>query len=95
MSEPPPESPSSPIGPFHVHPDHAFEGFAITELPEGRTVLVARCSCGVVLDSAEAVFKPCPRCSGGDPDPTCGRCGGAGEVIDHGALVWRAEPLRE
>jgi hypothetical protein len=73
------------LGPFHVHAGHPFEGFQI-EQHGGRELLVARCSCGDVLDVAEPAFERCPDCDG---DQACPRCGGTGRVIDHAALVWR------
>lgn len=80
-----------PIGPFHVHAHHAFEGFTI-EGRRGVVTLVARCDCGAALDVADAVFKDCPDCTGVDdgvPSPGCSRCGGTGAVVDHSALTWR------
>jgi hypothetical protein len=77
--------PRDAVGPFNVHPGHPFEGFQI-ERRGGRELLVARCSCGEVLDVAEPAFEPCPDCSG---ERGCARCGGSGQVIDHAALVWR------
>ncbi len=70
---------------FHVHPGHRFEGF---ELVEG-SLLLARCSCGAVLDEAEARFAGCPACGGNGAG--CARCGGSGEVVDHAALLWRRQ----
>jgi len=66
-----------------VHALHAFEGFEI----EGDTI-VARCDCGAVLDTAPAVFRPCPECAG----EACTRCGGTGVVVDHARLEWRSTP---
>lgn len=63
-----------------VHELHAFEGFEI----DGDAI-VARCDCGAVLDTARAVFRPCPECTGGGP---CTRCGGTGSVVDHARLEW-------
>ena len=74
------------FGSFHVHRGHDFEGFQIERL-QGRAILLALCTCGTVLDSADAVFAPCPDC---DADGrACARCGGTGQVIDHAALRWR------
>ncbi|MBA3349642.1 MAG: hypothetical protein H0T12_03705 [Actinobacteria bacterium] len=80
----------SPLGPFHVHRDHAFEGFTIDKR-RGGVMLVARCDCGEALDVADAQFKDCPDCSGTleKAGPTCTRCAGTGMVVDHGALTWR------
>ena len=75
---------STGVPAFHVHPGHAFEGFELTEPPDGPATLVARCSCGEVLDIADARFTRCPECSGG-----CARCGGTGRIVDHAALEWR------
>jgi hypothetical protein len=69
------------IPPFHVHRGHDFEGFELVE-----TLLLARCSCGAVLDVADAHFSACPDCVG---QGACPRCGGTGRVIDHAALEWR------
>src|SRR4029079_11366759 len=69
------------VPPFHVHPHHAFEGF---ELRDG--LLLARCSCGDVLDVADARYAPCPDCDG--TTDACTRCAGTGRVIDHAALEW-------
>jgi hypothetical protein len=73
------------LGPFHVHRGHDFEGFHIEEQLVA-VVLVARCTCGEVLDVADGAFGPCPECEGERP---CPRCGGTGLVIDHAALEWR------
>ena len=70
---------------FHVHPEHAFEGFELVEGPDGPSMLQARCDCGEVLDVAEARFAPCPEC----PGRGCVRCGGTGRIVDHAALEWR------
>lgn len=80
----------SPIGPFHVHAQHAFEGFTI-ENRLGIVTLVARCDCGAALDVADAVFRDCPACAviTGKPSPGCRRCAGTGGVVDHNALTWR------
>ncbi len=51
-------------------------------------LLLARCSCGEVLDTAQARFARCPACGGSDT--ACARCGGTGRVIDHAALEWTA-----
>ena len=70
------------IGSFHVHREHAFDGF---ELRGG--VLDALCSCGAVLDSAVVVLAVCDECAGsGRP---CLRCGATGKTIDHASLEWR------
>jgi hypothetical protein len=58
----------------------------IAGAPDGSRLIAARCSCGEVIDVAEAVFAPCADCAG----PECPRCGGSGEVVDHRALSWRA-----
>jgi hypothetical protein len=77
---------------FAVHVDHDFEGFEIVR-DRGRDVLVARCGCGEILDTAEAVFRICPECG---PEAraraasACGRCGGSGQIVDHARLTWRA-----
>ena len=48
------------VAPFHVHPGHLFEGFELVE-PEGEPpMLLARCSCGEVLDTAQARFTRAP-----------------------------------
>ena len=78
------------LGPFHVHRGHDFEGFHIEE-QRGAVVLVARCTCGEVLDVADGAFTPCPACGG---EGTCSRCGSTGLVVDHAALEWR-QPERE
>lgn len=57
----------------------------IVEAADGSRLIAARCSCGEVIDIAEAVFAPCPEHSG----PDCARCSGSGEVVDHRALAWR------
>lgn len=79
-----------PVGPFHVHADHAFEGFTI-ENRHGNELLVARCDCGDALDVADAEFKCCPGCDGGGKKGglSCTRCAGTGVVVDHTALTWR------
>ncbi|MBV9423373.1 MAG: hypothetical protein JOZ98_10710 [Solirubrobacterales bacterium] len=76
---------------FHVHPGHAFEGFELVERPDTVPVLVARCECGAVLDTADACFARCPMCFG--RESMCPRCGGTGHVVDHAALEWRARSL--
>jgi hypothetical protein len=58
----------------------------IAGAPDGSRLIAARCSCGEVIDVAEAVFASCAGCIG----PECPRCGGSGEVVDHRALAWRA-----
>jgi hypothetical protein len=70
-----------------VHPGHLFEGFELIEGAGEAALLLARCSCGAVLDSAEAQFALCLACEGGDG--LCTRCGGTGRVVDHAALAWR------
>jgi hypothetical protein len=77
---------TGPLGPFHVHPGHEFEGFQI-EPRQGGAIVAARCACGAVLDVADAVLVPCPECEGAGQ--ACSRCGGTGQVIDHAALRWR------
>lgn len=76
------------VPPFHVHPGHPFEGFELLEREGGAPVLLARCSCGEVLDTAQARFARCPACHGAGR--ACTRCGGTGRVIDHAALEWTA-----
>jgi hypothetical protein len=76
------------IPPFHVHPGHAFEGFELAPGPESG-LLLARCSCGAILDVACARFAPCPECSG--DQPACPHCAGTASVIDHAALEWRRD----
>ena len=76
------------VPPFHVHRGHLFEGFELVE-PEGEPpMLLARCSCGEVLDTAQARFCRCPECDGSGDG--CTRCAGTGRVIDHAALEWSA-----
>jgi hypothetical protein len=58
----------------------------IVDVAGGARLIAARCSCGEVLDVAEAVFAECPDHTG----PGCHRCDGTGEVVDHRALAWRA-----
>lgn len=70
------------IGSFHVHREHAFDGF---ELRGG--VLDALCSCGAVLDSAVVVLAVCDECAGSGR--ACLRCGATGKTIDHASLEWR------
>jgi hypothetical protein len=79
----------SPDGfpPFHLHSGHSFEGFELVESARSRPVLLARCSCGEVLDVADARFARCAECLG--RDDACARCGGTGRVVDHAALQWR------
>lgn len=79
------------LGSFHVHAGHAFEGVQI-QRRRGETILLARCTCGAVLDVADAAFAPCPECGGEGP---CPRCGGTGLVIDHAALEWRLPTEKE
>jgi len=79
----------STIEPFaspRAHPWHAFDGMRIVEAPDGSRLIAARCSCGDVIDVADAVFAACPEHAGAE----CGRCGGSGDVVDHRALAWRA-----
>jgi hypothetical protein len=57
----------------------------IVAADDGTRLIAARCSCGEVIDVAEAVFASCSECAG----PDCGRCGGSGEIVDHRALAWR------
>jgi hypothetical protein len=73
---------------FHVHPEHPFDGFELVERRARGPILVARCSCDVVLDVAEARFSLCPDCAGA-AGRACPRCAGTGRVIDHAALEWR------
>jgi hypothetical protein len=68
-----------------AHPWHAFDGMRIAEAPDGTRLIAARCSCGEVIDVADAVFAACPDHAG----PECVRCGGGGEIVDHRALAWR------
>lgn len=75
-----------PFASGRAHPGHAFDGMRIAEAADGSRLIAARCSCGEVIDVAEAAFAPCPEHSG----PECARCGGSGEVVDHRALSWRA-----
>ena len=79
-----------PPFPARVHPGHAFDGMRIVAA-DGLRLIVARCSCGEVLDVADAIFAPCPEHGGG----ACMRCGGSGEVVDHRALVWRPATAEE
>jgi hypothetical protein len=79
---------SESLGPFHMHPGHAFEGFELAEPSTATPMLVARCECGEVLDVAEARFACCPECAGGG----CLRCGDTGRIVDHAALEWRPAP---
>jgi hypothetical protein len=58
----------------------------IVEAPDGTCLVAARCSCGQVIDVADAVFVRCPSHEG----PGCARCAGSGEIVDHRALAWRA-----
>ena len=64
------------------HPGHLFEGFELA-----GDLVVARCSCGAELGTAEAAYCPCPVCSGASAG--CHRCGGEGRVVDHAQLTWR------
>jgi hypothetical protein len=75
-----------PPGSARAHPWHDFDGMRIVDAADGTRLIAARCSCGDVIDVAEAVFAACAGCSG----PGCARCGGSGEVVDHRALAWRA-----
>ena len=79
-------SSSEGLGPFHVHPKHAFEGFELAGPPNATPMLVARCECGEVLDVAKARFARCPECA----ESGCLRCGGTGRIVDHAALEWRS-----
>lgn len=92
MSDPDRERNFEGIGPFHVHPGHAFEGF---EIAEG--LLLTRCSCGQVLDGAVSEFGPCPSCEGAGEQEgeSCLRCDGTGEVVQHEGLVWQQLPDSE
>ncbi len=74
------------VPPFHVHPGHLFEGFELLEPERETPVLLARCSCGEVLDTAQARFARCPGCHGAGGG--CARCAGTGRVVDHAALEW-------
>ena len=76
------------VAPFHVHPGHLFEGFELVEPAGEPPVLLARCSCGEVLDTAQARFTRCPGCHGAGGE--CARCAGTGRVVDHAALQWTA-----
>jgi hypothetical protein len=76
------------IPPFHVHPGHVFEGFELVERSDAPPMLVVRCGCGAVLDSAEARLQRCPACDASDSSR--GRCAGTGRVIDPAALEWTA-----
>ena len=76
------------VPPFHVHPGHLFEGFELVEPAGEPPMLLACCSCGEVLDTAQARFARCPGCDGRGSD--CARCGGTGRVVDHAALEWTA-----
>jgi hypothetical protein len=77
---------TSPFASARAHPGHAFDGMRIVAAGAGARLIAARCSCGAVLDIADAAFAPCADCAGGD----CPRCGGSGEVVDHRRLTWRA-----
>ena len=74
-----------PPGSARAHPWHDFDGMRIFEAADGSRLIAARCSCGDVIDVAEAVFAPCREHSG----PDCVRCGGSGEIVDHRALAGR------
>jgi hypothetical protein len=76
---------SQPPLPARAHPWHAFDGMRIVEAGDGQRLIAAGCSCGAVIDVAEAVFAPCPEHTGSG----CARCGGSGQVVDHRALAWR------
>ncbi|MBV8990075.1 MAG: hypothetical protein JO372_16100 [Solirubrobacterales bacterium] len=78
------------VPPFHIHREHVFEGFELVERGARSPLLQARCTCGAVLDVAEARFATCTECAGRATG--CSRCGGSGQVIDHAALEWRASP---
>jgi hypothetical protein len=80
-----------PFASARAHPGHAFDGMRIVAVAGGERLIVARCSCGDVLDVADAVFAPCAGCAGDD----CARCGGSGEVVDHRRLAWRAPSSAE
>jgi hypothetical protein len=86
------DSRADAVPPFHVHPGHGFEGFELVEATDGPRLLLARCSCGEVLDVADARFSDCPRCRG--QGSACTRCGGSGQVVDHAALQWRSVDKR-
>jgi hypothetical protein len=58
----------------------------IVAVPDGGRLIAAGCSCGEVIDVADAMFAPCTEHTGAG----CLRCGGGGEVVDHRALAWRA-----
>ena len=80
-----------PFASARAHPGHAFDGMRIVAAAGGERLIVARCSCGDVLDVADAVFAPCAEHAGS----TCARCGGSGEIVDHRALVWRPATAEE
>jgi len=63
----------------------------ILRAADGTRLIAARCSCGEVIDVADAVFSPCAGCAGGG----CARCGGSGEVVDHRSLAWRPPTTAE
>ena len=63
----------------------------IVDAGDGTRLIAARCSCGEVLDVADAVFAPCGEHGGSK----CARCGGSGEIVDHRALAWRAASAAE
>ena len=71
-----------PFASARAHPGHAFDGMCIVAAGDGTRVIVARCSCGDVLDVADAVFAPCGEHGGSK----CARCGGSGEIVDHRRL---------
>jgi hypothetical protein len=83
-------SPPAPAS-ARAHPWHAFDGMRIVDAADGSRLITAQCSCGAVLDVADAVFAPCPAHRG----PQCPRCGGSGEIVDHRALAWRAPTAAE
>ena len=82
---------SQPPLPARIHPGHAFDGMRIVASGDGARLIVARCSCGAVLDVADPLFAPCSEHRGS----ACARCGGSGEVVDHRALVWRPATAEE
>ena len=80
-----------PFASARAHPGHAFDGMCIVAAGDGTRVIVARCSCGDVLDVADAGFAPCGEHGGSK----CARCGGSGEIVDHRRLAWRAPSAAE